>query len=195
MSKPVDIRGNWSNYTEWMIYLNQLDGETVARPTIDYVHHEIHEGNSYVLTQRTALNAFDIAAPISFLIQTPNTVDWMNLVISGESNNPSFWELYRDTGNLLEFNVAGGAAVIPVNRNGNSANLSGAVVTTAPVITVAGAAALLASEAIGRSSSGADRQEFILAQNTAHLVRATSYIDNNEGSLSLNWYHHETWMN
>ncbi|GAF84061.1 unnamed protein product, partial [marine sediment metagenome] len=169
------------------LFMSKLTG---AMKMIDYSHHEIHGGGAYTLSQRSAVNAFDIAAPMSFSIVTPNTTRWAHMVISGECNTPAFWELFEDNGVAANFDVAGGVIVNSINRNRNSANASGLLVTTAPVITQATVAALIASEAIAKSSSGGERHEFMLRQNTQYLVRATSYADNNEGSLSLNWYEH-----
>ncbi len=170
--------------------IGAIDGSTASLQTVDYPHHEIHGGSRYVLTQRTAVDAFDIAAPLSFYVITPNTTKWAHLVIYGDANAPAYWELFEDDGNASNFDVSGGSAATPTNRNRNSANTSGLTITTAPTITKAEAAVLISTEAIAKSSSAGTRHEWILAQNTEYLVRATSYVDNNEGSISLDWYEH-----
>jgi len=86
--------------------------------------------------------------------------------------------------------VTGGSAVTPVNRDHESVNTSGATVTKGVTVTQATVDVLIESQAIARASSGGVRHEHKLARNTSYLVRATSYVDNNEGSLSIDWYEH-----
>lgn len=168
----------------------RMDPAMFCLQTINTPHHEIHQGDAYVCSQRTALNGFDIASPLTFYVITPNTVKWAHITILGEANTPAYWELFEDTGNILEFNVSGGVAVTPKNRNRNSTDSSGLTITIGATVMVAAAAALIATEAIMKASAGGERQEFILEQNRKYLVRATSYQDNNEGSLTLTWYEH-----
>jgi len=109
------------------------------------------------------------------------------LLIKGDADLTAYWELFENTGVIGEFNVSGGVAAVPINRNRNSSNTSTLTITTSPTITAATAAALIATGAIGWASSGEELQGYLLKQNTKYLVRATSYSDNNEGSLSISW--------
>ena len=169
----------------------RMDRSTHSLQVIDYAHHEIHSGSAYVVSQRTAVNAFDIATPMSFLITVADTAKWPHITISGEANTPAYWELFEDDGNGDHFTVVDGSAVTPTNRNRNSSKTAGVVIASGPTVTNATADVLLCTEAIAKSASGGDRHEFILKQNTKYLVRATAYTNDNEGSLSLDWYEHE----
>jgi len=181
----VDVK---LGYTGATYQYPRLNPATFALITMTSLQHALFEGNSYTLTQRTAANAFDIAAPISFLITTPDTLVRSLLLVQGDADLTAYWELFEDTGVLAEFNVTGGVAATPINRDRNSSNSSVLTVATAPTITAATAAALIATESIGWASSGEELQGYILKQNTKYLARATSYADNNEGSFSLTWY-------
>jgi len=175
-------------YTGATYQYPRLNPATFALITMTSLQHALFEGNSYTRTQRTAVNAFDIGTPISFLITTPNTLVRALLLIQGDADLTAYWELFEDTGNLAEFNVTGGVAATPINRDRNSSNTSTLTITTAPTINAATAAALIATESIGWASSGEELQGYILKQNKKYLARATSYVDNNEGSFSLTWY-------
>ncbi|MCP4493310.1 MAG: hypothetical protein GY820_39300 [Gammaproteobacteria bacterium] len=168
----------------------RADSSSMALQVIDYSHHEIHGGSSYVASQRTAVNAFDIAAPMTFKIVTANTAKRLHLTAEGEANAPAFWELFKDDGNASHFDVTGGSSVTPTNRDHESTNVSGATITSGVTVTQATSDVLIETKAIAKASSGGDRQEHILERNTSYLLRATSYTDNNEGSFSLNWYEH-----
>ena len=167
------------------------DPSTGALVVLQHSHHEVHEGVAFVLSQRTAVNAFDIAAPLTFYITTPAGDEGLHLVISGEANVPAFWELFEDNGNAAHFDVAGGSAAVPLNRNRNSATVPLVTVTTGATVTQATADALIDTSAMGRAG-GSERNEFILKPSTEYLIRATSYVDNNEGSITLGFYQHES---
>jgi len=174
-------------YTGASYQAPRLNPATFAQLAITPIQHNMYEGNAYSLTQRSNVNAFDIAAPMSFFITVPDTAILVHLLIQGDADLSAYWELFEDTGNLAQFNISGGVAATPINRNRNSADTSTVTATTAPTITAATTAALIATESIGWASSGETLQGYILKRNTKYLVRATSYNDNNEGSISLTW--------
>jgi len=49
---------------------------------------------------------------------------------------------------------------------------------------------LIATESTVKAGGSVERFGFILRQNTKYLARATSYVDNNEGSFRLKWHEH-----
>jgi len=157
---------------------------------IDYLDSEVHQGHSFTVSQRTAVDAFDIASPRSFYIITPNTVMRVHMSVYGEANLPAYWEFFEDTGNPAEFSVSGGVSITPVNRNRNSPISSVLTITIAPTVGVAATGALIATESTVKAGGSAERLGFILKQNTKYLARATSYQDNNEGSFRLKWHEH-----
>ena len=168
----------------------EVDKTTHAINVIAYAHHEAHGGSAYVISQRTAVNEFDIAAPMTFYITTPDTTKWPHLTITGEANTAAYWELFEDNGNTDNFNVTGGDSVTAMNRNRNSSKTSGLTITTGATVTQATSDVLIETEALGKSGGSGERHEFILKQNTKYLVRSTSYADNNEGSFTIDWYEH-----
>lgn len=166
--------------------MNPMTGSLIVMPSED---DEFHNGNSYIVTQRTAVNAFDIAAPMIYEFTTPNTAVQMHLEIMGEANTPAFVELFEDNDNASHYDIADGSAVSEINRNRQSSNTATAVVLSGGAITQATADVLIGTKALAKSGSEAI-PEFILAQNKAYIIRATSYADNNEGSLTLLWSEH-----
>ena len=84
-----------------------------------------------------------------------------------------------------------------LNRNFNSDSTSGLTICHTPGGAQAGAATLV--EYFGASASGGrvavggaaeSREEFILKQNTAYLIQATSRADGNALSIIMSWYEH-----
>jgi len=167
-----------------------LDKSTRALLCIDYAHHEIHGGSAYTVSQKTAVNAFDITSPMTFHITTPNTAKYAHIIILGEANTPAYWELFEDNGVAANFNISSGSSVTPKNRNRNSSKTSKLTIKSGVTVTQATTDVLIDVEAIAKSAGGGERHEWVLKANTEYLVRATSYTDNNEGSLTLDWYEH-----
>lgn len=170
------------------------DITTWALVIITHLHHEIHGGNAYRVFQSVGTDAFDIAAPLTYHVTTPNTTKWPHIVWRAASTTESLLEIFQDNGNAAHFDVSAGDAVTPKNRNHNSANTSGLTVASGVTITQATVDVLIYSEYVGsKKSEGADtggRFEDVLKQNTEYLFRLTSVADNNEGSLGLDWYEH-----
>jgi hypothetical protein len=166
---------------------------TNALMVIDFHHAETHEGNGYRVTQAKATDAFDIAAPITFHVTTPNTTKWAHLIWHAEASTEALLEIFEDNGNASHFDISGGDTSVPLNNNRNSTNTSGLVVKTGVTITQATADVLIYSDYVGSRVLGGERearQELILKQNTEYLFKFTSVADNNEGGLRLNWYEH-----
>jgi len=168
----------------------KIDPSTLGLIALTYDHAEIHEGNAFTVSQVSASNGLDIAAPLTFSVVTPNTTKWGHLIASADCNNPCILEIYEDNGVALEFNVSGGSSVTPKNRNRNSATVSGMTVKSGVTVTAAAVAARITTRVISRAGTNVFRQEIVLKQNTMYLVRLYTYTDNNEGGLSLDWYEH-----
>ncbi len=168
----------------------RVDASSHALKVIPYQHSEIHSESAYVINQRTAVDAFDIASPINFYIITPNTAKRAHMVVGLEANTPCYWEMFEDDGNTDNFDVAGGSVVTPINRFRESTSTSGLTITAGATVTEAADSVRIDGSAVTKGSSGGERHEMVLARNTKYLVRATSYVDNNEGSLGLDWYEH-----
>ena len=167
----------------------RIDTNTGALIVMSHDLHSVQDGEAYIATLRTAVDAFDIAAPMIFEFITPDSVVQMHLDISGESNTAAYVELFEDNGNASHYDIADGAAVTEINRNRQSTNTTTAVLLSGGAITQATADVLLASKTLAKSGNEPD-PHFMLARNTRYIIRATSYDDNNEGSLMLAWHEH-----
>jgi hypothetical protein len=170
-----------------------LDASTYAQIGIDYQHHKIHDGNSYIITQRAAKDALDENAPLTYYIITPDTTKWAHMTAEINLADGGYFEVFEDTGVAAEFNVSGGTSQTPINLDRNSSNTSGLTITYGSTVTAATSAALIYTESIGGkkgAGSGATRLELILKQNTEYLARLSTHADNNEGSMELAWYEH-----
>jgi hypothetical protein len=171
----------------------EVDAATHALVVITHAHHEIHEGDTYTISQVTALDALDTGSPLTYYVVTPDTTDWVHLWFQAELSEGGYMEVFEDTGVAAEFDVSGGTAQTPINMNRNSSNTSGLTITYGATVTAATSAARLDAKVVGgKKSAGATaaRHEFILKQNTEYLFRVSTYADNNEGSLGLGWYEH-----
>ena len=151
---------------------------------------KIHEGNSFELTQFTALDAFDIAAPLTFEVTTPNdSLLRFYLLVDAASAQQSFLEVFEDDGDITHFNVTGGVITIPWNRNRGSDRLTTCVVRTGLTVTAATADVRIFGRLVGGVVGGDyfinAQNEFILRANTSYLIRLTSFLDDNEGSVGI----------
>jgi len=163
-----------------------IDEKTGAQVAIACVEHEVHEGNAYMVSLSSALDAFDIAAPLSFLFITPNTPIRCHMHVHGSANTAAIIQCYEDTGVAAQFTVTGGTGITPINRNRNSSKTSVATVTHTPDIGNATADALIHSKYAAKAGIE-ESFPMLLKQNTAYLFRFLSNGDNNEGSLNLSW--------
>ena len=178
MSLWTLLRGRFSSSNENDIDEVRIDGSTNSLQTIDYAHHEIHAGSSFVLSQRSALNALDIAAPLTFELVTPAGTKLGHLSISGEANVPAFWELFEDDGDTDHYSVSGGVAQVAVNRNRSKvATLATITAKNAVTVTKAEPNVLMDTEAVAKAGASGDRHEFVLKAGTKYLIRLTSYVE------------------
>jgi len=170
----------------------RLDHKTGFLVLIDAVHHLIHKGNAYCLSQLKAVDAFDIASPMTYHIVVGTTP--IHLTMLADATSAATLELFEDNGNALHFDISGGSAVTPVNRNRNSANVSLATIKTGVTVTKATTDVLKYTRMINYTSGELEgsfqRLEWILAPSTEYLVKFTSIADNNEGSLAIEFYEH-----
>jgi hypothetical protein len=163
------------------------DDKTGAFITIDYAHHEAHEGDAF-----TASHTEDLGNGVvrDILIVTPNTAKWAHLTWFVEG------ELETHIG-LYEAPTATAAAnpIVAYNRDRNSAVTSGLVITHTPTsITIGTTLIREAHFGTGKNAGGsrAESEEFILKQNTKYILRVTnSTSSNNYVAIRLDWYEHQ----
>ena len=166
---------------------------TLWLKTIDGPHHEIHEGDSYTLSQFTALNDLDDDTPLTYRFITPqSSAKRMHLIIFADVSTSAVLELFEDNERIDQYNVAGGVRVIPRNRNRITDDESVVTVRQGVVVTTADPRCRLFGVRLGgfKQAGGTIRREWLLSNAKEYLIRLTSDADNNEGSLELDWYEH-----
>lgn len=146
------------------------DARTGVPQVISVTEHQIHTGNTYVVTQKYA--AVAAGASVYLELKTPNTATIVNLKeISAFST--------KATGavSLIEAPTVttGATAVTPVNLNRQSANTAASVVKSNPT-GISGGTTL---ETIPIYNYATPRQEladkeYDLAKNTTYLVKLTN---------------------
>jgi hypothetical protein len=165
------------------------DTSTRSLTNISYEHHEIHEGEAYVTTY--AVDTLDDTDTAELLIETPNTTKWAHLIVDVMGTHDTTI-VFSETSTKTT-----GTAMNEVNRNRNSGNTAGIVVTHTPggagagttiYTAIFGADATPASGGVFGNHRG--RAEFILKQNEKYLLVVTSATDGNRVSIFLNWYEH-----
>jgi len=166
------------------------DKVTNQLTTVDYAHHEIHGGSAYFVVYS---GLKDDTQTIEVRIQTPDTRKWAHMVISIDVALASTAQLWKST----TMTDVSGNRITPMNRDHNSSKTSGLTICHTPGGSESAGAALTqyigAASTNGRVNTGGgtgSRGEFILAQNTAYLIRVTSRADSNALSIILDWYEH-----
>lgn len=170
----------------------QIDDTTGAVETIDYPHHEIHDGSGYFLTDTVTIGN---GATREIRFATADTTKWPHFTLEVAGTAKTQLDLYETT---TKAHVAGNV-LTPRNRNRNSSNTSGMTVCHTP--SGSGDGTLIASVLFGTDTgSGVNRVvagggigsrgEIILKQNTAYLLRITSGTDGNRIATIFDWYEH-----
>jgi len=176
--------------TEGTLPLVGFDAITYAQTTIDYAHHEIHDGSAYFAVY-SALK--DDTGFIEVRVQTPNTTKWAHMIIVIDCALAGTAQLWKPTTKTHE----AGNVMALMNRNHNSTTASGLTVCHTPGGTQSGTSNLTrylgAATTGGRADQGGrggSGLEFILDQNNDYLIRVTSRADSNALTILLDWYEH-----
>lgn len=184
------------------------DNASNALEVIDFEHHEIHAGDSFVAHYSNTVTNIGEMTVIAF--NTPDTTKWIHLVV--EYTATALAEAL-----LIEapsIDVDEGAALLIFNRDRNSAKVSGvSSIETAPVanratsfneVQAAGANITInaantvsihhiggGSGPHGTGGGQIQRDEYILKQNTQYaiILRALNN-DDNIHNLHASWYEH-----
>jgi hypothetical protein len=180
---PIDIEGTVNT----VFPAGTTDILSGAVATIEYEHHQIHEGDHYYIsgfeTEATGANVtFGILSPDS-PIQCHVTID-----VFGTSQT----ELYLYEGSVY----VGGTGVTPVNNNRNSTTTSTLVVVKDPIMTSYGTLIYKQTSGLaGTTPAKSDlnslhdrNREIILKRNTAYTVVIVSRDDDNIISYIWEWY-------
>jgi len=164
----------------------RIDRSSRAMETIDYRHHEIHNGNHFFVQGQTDVTG--AATNFDVLIIVPNTTSWPHAFFHIRTEDEFVIVLYEGT-----TVSANGVALAEVDNNRNTANTAGGTTFFGPTVTTTGTS-ILSSKTGSAGSFGGQSQleyEIILAQNTNYLFRLTKsgagthWID-----FKLEWYEH-----
>ena len=167
-----------------------LDSTTEAIKTIDYAHHEIHEGNHFKSGyQDTSMAASDV---INLLFVTPDTAVWGHWTLVGQSTGEAVIQVFEGT------TVSGnGTAVARWNRNRNLAAVNESDILVFHTPTITGDGTKMSEKWIGGTGFKADvgggtrgDSEYVLKQNTNYLVRLTAVGAGIKGAIGGDWYEH-----
>lgn len=163
----------------------RIDASTNTMQTIDYEHHEIHAGDSYTASYKADIGN---GANLDLLIVTPDTAKYAHLTYELDVEAETDVMIYEGA------IATAGAAVVAYNRNRNSANAAGLVVTSTPTAITAGTTVIRSYHfGAGKSFGGGARavREFVLKRNTKYLFRLTNATtSNNYMAVKLDWYEH-----
>lgn len=168
-----------------MSYLPTLvDPDTDAAVVLDFDHHEVHEGDSYVATYFAS--AVGSGSNVDLRVTAPNTAVRCHIVPECVGS-VEFEALIYEGGN-----VTVGTDLDKTNRDRNSANTATLEVAHTPTVTTTGT--LIWSQRFGsgvqRGGESRGLNEIILDQGTTYLFRVTSRAASNTISVMLNWYEH-----
>ena len=169
-----------------------LDPTSNSLQVIDFVHHEVHEGDTYQASFKTPDGApLADNATLEVLIQAGNQP--MHTVYAAAAGGDAEIALFEGT----TFSAAG-TAMPARNMSRLSTNTALATITHTPTTTLDGAQlqnAFLPGGAGGPPSTpgGAARQdtEWVLAPDTNYLLRLTNRSGGAQpASLVVQWYEH-----
>jgi uncharacterized membrane protein len=178
------------NGTKWREA--RLDKYTRATTTIDYSHHEIHDGSHFFISNVVSLSINNV---YDFEIVTANATNWMHFLFSIQSESQTAWWIYEGVTILTA-----GTLTTAFNNDRNSATTSNAIFRgtinsnlAAAIGRINTASALKIEQGIigaGQDAGSASREEeIILKQNTSYLCRAVAnvagYLD-----FKIAYYHH-----
>ena len=190
-----NTKGAYDVHAEGVVLVNKsgdpltVDDVDEVLVTIDFVHHEIHEGNHYTATIYD--NDVDIVGPKYVRVTTPAT-GATHFIFSVTGDAGFLAEFYEDP--TLD---AAGAAVARINNNRVSVNTADVTVfqdttTQAPnndgTLLWAALAGAGGNPAQSNSGQSGARQEFILAVSEDYLVKVTSLADNTAINIQAEWY-------
>jgi len=166
-----------------------IDKSSGSLQVIDYAHHEIHGGSSFVVSD-VDLDV-DAAGPKYWRITTPNTTKWAHFTGSLAASGAGTIEFFENP--TL---TGAGTGLTAYNRNRNSATAATLVVAYDATASADGTRIFLTRVSSGgipaRDTGGSIdvRSEFILKQNEDYLLKFTADADNTKVWVTFEWYEH-----
>lgn len=166
-----------------------LDEITRALITLDYVHHEVHEGVMYSTTDTVAANT----TTVKWQIHTANTTKYAHLVFNLSCTGEATFLVTEGS------DRTDGTALEEVNRRRVGVpNVAETIVTRTPTggstdgaLTIFSTRSGITGVAAKAIESGAARaeNEWILKPNTKYVISITTYADVYV-TCKLDWYEH-----
>ena len=162
-----------------------LDGSTEALTTIEYEHHEIHSGSSYLVKKFTDLGS---AADVDYVISTSNSTSYAHMVFLSSTEAEATFTLFEDC------TVANdGTNITAYNQNRTSTKTCTCFVSRDSTVSVEGAVLFQAKSGSGKKSGGETRasQEIVLKPNKKYVYRISNdTASENWAAVELNFYEH-----
>ena len=179
----------------WFLSSPRRDRSTQVQMSIDYSHHEAHEGSMYH-AHTSAAGGAATKATISFT--TPNTAKWFHVVFFYRSNVEAIFTM----GEGATVTAVSGTDYKARNRNRNIADASTAVsagsaggatfVTEGGTVTSFGTIIDPDHFGSGQKTGGEVRAsaEWVLKKGTTYAFEVESQAATSEVGLALTWYEH-----
>lgn len=172
----VDPDGNYAG-------ISNQGANGLLTVSVDYPHHEIHEGNHYLVVRNDTLGS---GAKIQMIINTPDT-GFVHFLCLHRSSGEANIELWRSpTVSAL------GTALTVSNNNDLFGDNSGVEFTHTPTISNAGTPLPGHYDHFGQgqTTGGASRgdSEVVLRQSTLYLINATSEAASNDVTVKGSFY-------
>jgi hypothetical protein len=176
------------------IIINKQDTTTGALIGIDYVHHEIHDGDSYMYHDVIASLGDTVVQDYWFV--TPNTTKWAHIGHSVESTGPLTIEIFEGADRT---NAKTKQTVYNRNRNSTNENTtfiykndatgtgSGGTTDGTKIVWWKGG---IANNKVQNGTNVGTSNEKILKQNRNYIFRITSHMAANLISVSFDFYEH-----
>ena len=166
----------------------QTDNTTSAGITIDYSHHEVHEGSAYWSYHTVSLGNGEV---ITMGYVTPDTYRWSHLLFRVDLTSGGVLDILED---VTSFDQGDAFSVFNFHRN--STKTSGCTVTTgatgATLITPTGGSEIW-NESLGTRGQQTTRDnasELVMKQNSKYLFRFTNDANACVATILLTWYEH-----
>jgi hypothetical protein len=155
----------------------QLAIRNQSMQVLDLIEQCINDGNRYMVGgYATIANG----GTVDITMQTPDSTDLIHMLYRGELSGAATVDFYENaTG------ISGGTALSMVNKNRNSANVSGAVVLFNPSATPGDR---IDGFKYGSAGGNPSRiRKMILKRNTAYLWRIVSQVAGNDFNFHGEW--------
>lgn len=168
-----------------------LDKYTRAIATIDYAHHEVHDGDDFFVSYYD--DDVDSAQTVEILVVTPDTTKWGHFRYRIRSTLVTTLQIYEGTTTTND-----GTGLTEWNADRNSATAATLALYHTPTVAGGGDGTLIFSDKWGIASGqqvrvggeSAEFDEIILDQNRKYLIRLTSGTNDNVISVKCRWYEH-----